>query len=254
MGLARRLTICLLLGGLTNLMIAFGLRTNQIGYLWVSLGLPGWPIGVITHHPSPVFIAAERRDGDWLWIFSRGDFGIQRVEIVDRAKVPRGGTSFLGRAAETKRVPRWARRPSDSRASFYVSTTGYGWPTVCLISARWPSTQTRWPNSGSGAGWTLPTLSFQQYRNSVAVVYEDAVEPFELGFYAHPYYAGLVCNTLFYASIYSLLLAAPHVFRRVVRRLGGRCALCAYDLRGDFAAGCPECGWQRKEEDAQQPA
>ena len=26
----------------------------------------------------------------------------------------------------------------------------------------------------------------------------------------------------------------------------GRCFACGYDLRGDYAGGCPECGWNRK--------
>jgi hypothetical protein len=30
------------------------------------------------------------------------------------------------------------------------------------------------------------------------------------------------------------------------RREGGQCVNCGYDLRGDMAAGCPECGWGRE--------
>ena len=33
--------------------------------------------------------------------------------------------------------------------------------------------------------------------------------------------------------------------KRRMRR--GLCPLCNYDLRGDLAAGCPECGWNRED-------
>ena len=41
----------------------------------------------------------------------------------------------------------------------------------------------------------------------------------------------------------------------LLRRKGrteGICPKCAYDLRGDLSSGCPECGWRRKEKDAEQ--
>ena len=34
-------------------------------------------------------------------------------------------------------------------------------------------------------------------------------------------------------------------FRYDWRFAPGHCQACDYDLRGDFSAGCPECGWQR---------
>ncbi|MDY7110541.1 MAG: hypothetical protein SYC29_18065 [Planctomycetota bacterium] len=33
--------------------------------------------------------------------------------------------------------------------------------------------------------------------------------------------------------------------RRHLLQERGLCPSCGYDLRGDFAAGCPECGWNR---------
>ncbi len=69
-----------------------------------------------------------------------------------------------------------------------------------------------------------------------------------------PIWPGFAVNTLFYAAIVWLLALAPVTARRIVRRKRGRCIKCGYDLRSDFSRGCPECGWRRKEEDAQQPA
>ncbi|MCH8152704.1 MAG: hypothetical protein IH830_10080 [Planctomycetes bacterium] len=46
----------------------------------------------------------------------------------------------------------------------------------------------------------------------------------------------------------SLLIAAIAVplVRQSLRAKRGRCIACGYDLRGDLALGCPECGWRRE--------
>ncbi len=64
---------------------------------------------------------------------------------------------------------------------------------------------------------------------------------------------GFAINTLFYATLLWLFILGPLALRGVIRRKRGLCLQCAYDLRGDFSSGCPECGWRRKEEDAGQP-
>jgi hypothetical protein len=64
-----------------------------------------------------------------------------------------------------------------------------------------------------------------------------------------PIWAGLVFNTLFYATIWLVLWATFTVPRRFVRDLArvrrGACIACGYDLGFDFIHGCPECGWRR---------
>ena len=59
---------------------------------------------------------------------------------------------------------------------------------------------------------------------------------------------GFVANSLAYTAALSLLLLGPSTLRLAIRRKRGRCINCGYDLRGDFSAGCPECGWQRASE------
>ncbi len=46
-----------------------------------------------------------------------------------------------------------------------------------------------------------------------------------------------------------LLVGAPTTlaFRRDRRLAPGHCQTCGYNLRGEFFAGCPECGWQRED-------
>ncbi len=57
---------------------------------------------------------------------------------------------------------------------------------------------------------------------------------------------GFVINTVFYAVVLWLLLAAPFALRRRLRRKRGLCPACGYDLRGRGSPSqsnvCPECG------------
>ena len=63
-----------------------------------------------------------------------------------------------------------------------------------------------------------------------------------------PLWLGFGVNTVLFTSVswgVALLLVAS---RRVIRRKRGHCIKCGYDLRGDFSAGCSECGWRRASE------
>ncbi|MGD9688828.1 MAG: TFIIB-type zinc ribbon-containing protein [Phycisphaerales bacterium] len=45
----------------------------------------------------------------------------------------------------------------------------------------------------------------------------------------------------------AVVLVPLRVFRRLARMQTGRCPRCGYDIRYDFARGCPECGLLRKD-------
>ena len=62
-----------------------------------------------------------------------------------------------------------------------------------------------------------------------------------------PIWPGFAINTAFYAVLLWMLWLSPFVVRRVIRHKRGRCIKCGYDLRGDFSAGCSECGWRRED-------
>ena len=62
-----------------------------------------------------------------------------------------------------------------------------------------------------------------------------------------PLWTGLIANTFFYTVILWLLTLGPFTARRLVRRKRGHCVKCGYDLRGEFSAGCSECGWRRED-------
>ncbi len=61
-----------------------------------------------------------------------------------------------------------------------------------------------------------------------------------------PIWPGFAINTISYAALLWLLFFGSLTARRIIRRKRGHCIKCGYDLRGDFSAGCPECGWQRE--------
>jgi hypothetical protein len=66
------------------------------------------------------------------------------------------------------------------------------------------------------------------------------------GFPLRPIWPGFAINTVLYAAILYMLLAAPFALRRWRRIKRGLCPKCGYDLRGRGnaadAATCPECG------------
>jgi hypothetical protein len=63
-----------------------------------------------------------------------------------------------------------------------------------------------------------------------------------------PWWPGLIGNTLIFTAPWFLLaLTLDFMYRDSLRRRG-HCPSCAYNLRGDIDAGCPECGWGRERE------
>jgi hypothetical protein len=58
----------------------------------------------------------------------------------------------------------------------------------------------------------------------------------------HPYWPGLLANTLFYALLFATLHQLAAYARRARRRRRNRCTACGYDLQGLNAPTCPECG------------
>ena len=60
-----------------------------------------------------------------------------------------------------------------------------------------------------------------------------------------PLWPGFGIDTLFYGAIWFGVFFAPGSAKRFIRAKRGRCPRCGYDLRGQLAAGCPECGWGR---------
>jgi len=62
-----------------------------------------------------------------------------------------------------------------------------------------------------------------------------------------PLWPGFVIDTLFYGAIWFGVFFGFTSAKRFIRVRRGRCPRCGYDLRGQSAQGCPECGWNREE-------
>lgn len=111
------------------------------------------------------------------------------------------------------RVPTWARPPRDSDVN--RETIGFGFPLVCMKHF---------------ADYARPASSFPVViqRPPVRLPYQP-----------------ILLNLFWNSVIFAPLFASPWIFaalRRVRRRHCGSCPSCNYDLRGDFAKPCSECG------------
>ncbi|MCH7719538.1 MAG: hypothetical protein IH988_00925 [Planctomycetes bacterium] len=104
------------------------------------------------------------------------------------------------------------------------------------------------------AGWPLCSLHGARLRRDQfvsAMAAPEWLHPRKSLFDARalplrPIWPGFPINTVFYATILWLFILGRFALRRHLRRKRGLCVPCGYDLRGDFSAGCPECGWRRE--------
>lgn len=60
-------------------------------------------------------------------------------------------------------------------------------------------------------------------------------------------WSGMFINVLFYSALIALAYFCVRYSRRAMRKKRGHCLKCAYDLRGDYSAGCSECGYGREQ-------
>ena len=111
----------------------------------------------------------------------------------------------------------------------YRNVMGFGWP----MRALWHE-----PSSNIGDGDHQLTLPSQGGYVDTALPRWAGVFP--RGIPLRITDMGFLINTLFYGAILWLLIGAPFVIRRAIRRRSGRCPSCGYQLRQSSA--CPECG------------
>ena len=173
-------------------------------------------------------------------------FGITEMSTSRRKST---GADFIeGDAAVVARVlPKWG--DFDTPLPEYVRTE---------VSADYLITESR---RAEACGWPLRCLwaeigrGITRYRYDQDVWFDEQV-PATSGYLVfdgyinlpiRPFFPGFAINTIFYAAILWLLTLGPFTARRMIRRKRGHCIKCGYDLRGDFFAGCPECGWRREE-------
>lgn len=124
------------------------------------------------------------------------------------------------------RVPSWMGWPrAGDEPLTEWETAAAGWPVRCMVSHR------------VGRGGTA------EIRGALSV--RSGVEWPAGSLPLRPYWPGLAINTALYGLTPWCAGLAVGAVRRCRRRGRGWCVACGYDLGGDFAGGCPECGWGR---------
>lgn len=100
-----------------------------------------------------------------------------------------------------------------------------GWPSRCfrsrLFVASWYDVPTRWTTTyvqAFGKTYWIPT----------GVIW-----------------LGVLKNVLFFAAATWCTIRGVGAVRALRRVRRGQCPRCAYNLKGQPAQGCPECGWKR---------
>ena len=133
----------------------------------------------------------------------------------------------------------WAK--SARASSSYGANTessGDGFPYWCR-HAMFVSIEADAPLSVRAFGF--PMMALWGYRAGKA---SEGV-PFRY----RPIPLGLFVDVLIYSGSSFLVVGGMRLVKRTAsefhRLRRGRCVQCGYDLRFDFAPGCPECGWRR---------
>ena len=141
-------------------------------------------------------------------------------------------------------VPNWSgfKTPTREYKSMLrydemLHADGRGWPMLALWSL--------WPGAVSQEEAIPPRV-----KNGImtSLPWWGELTPRILPL--RPIWPGFAINTIFYAAILWLPIRSPFALRRHLRRKRGLCVGCGYDLRGDLARGCPECGWRREPTEA----
>ena len=216
-----KLVVFLLLGAIVNVAVAWGcalslsLRSQASGRSG-SNGLEIW-VGVLPENKETWgMVWTIHRPGAYKFLV---EWGSSR------------GSSY----GETP--PKWVLRIMDEhtldpRSGNDLVVDARGWPFPGLYSlADFDNFQvTRGlslpSNDDSSSRWTLTEGSFAL--------------PID------PIWPGFAINTIFYAATLWLLTLGSFAARRMIRRKRGHCIRCGYDLRANYSAGCPECGWRRE--------
>ncbi len=120
------------------------------------------------------------------------------------------------------------RYEARRRIKYDVTWLRAGWPYLSLHSEEWKGPA--WGQSTSY--WTLPVQT----------------DVGEVSLPLQPLWLGFASNTVFFAALALLITIVPKIVGRHVRFRRKCCLVCGYDLRGDFSAGCSECGWRRASE------
>ena len=154
--------------------------------------------------------------------FTSGDEGLPRWSKLRALQGPFASGGQFGAARQTIEV-----------------ATGWPWRALKSEFHDYP------PGTSPPAGKPYATVS--GIEMPVGVVKRGALFFVPRALPYRPILPGLIADVMLYGLMWWGLLTLLPSIRRWRRRRSGLCIACGYDLQGDQAGGCPECGWNRAE-------
>jgi len=217
-----RILICLILGAITTVAVA-----------WACAAYARWSINDLSAYYTPVRMW---NDTQWVWIQEIRVFGLRQRGIAAEYSTFGGekvGDEIVGsigvvKLNSIKALPDWSRLGirSDNPNILANEEQGSGWPSLSMCCTLYeiginPPREIAQPSSG--------------------------LHIFNRQLPLRPIWPGFLIDTIIYAAILFGVFLGFTSAKRFIRAKRGRCPRCGYDLRGQLAQGCPECGWNRKE-------
>lgn len=239
----RRVFVSILLGLLTSAAVAWAIALADIQtYTFVHSVRVN-----IAPEEDPTYIARFDFADEYRPAFTRVELASQGPErAFDRVAAERVFAALRAKAEGPPPIwtaelypprhpewPSWLPLPPAGERYTVWSARAAGWPMLCLCSRTTTTIDGRTRTRGA-----IRVVATSAYKNPLRDR-EAGMLPLL------PAWPGLAVNSALYGSAWWLLLFAPGAFRRFRRRSRGCCVACGYDLRGDYTAGCPECGWGR---------
>ncbi len=264
-----RVLVCLVLGGVTTVAVAWSIATAQ-GNISSTANLF-----------ARLFNASGFRTVEWR--LANSEVPKETYLLVElegwgeRASITRVETHRYATGEDW--IELWEEMPGPHLVAAKLHGAGieqrmilcgeFKWRQRSLVSfsgaARlaerrvgWPLTSHGYKLSGSIRGSTNRRLRVNRVWHVPNVLGKLFPSTDELVLPSKVLWPGFAINTIFYAAILWLLAFGPFAVRRFVRDKRGRCIKCGYDLRGTSGGGsaggdvCPECGTrcQQREIDA----
>jgi hypothetical protein len=244
-----RIAICLILGAATTVAVAWGFTavTLDDSSESVILGFDDSPIhAYIDEQTVEARCFVARRTLGSLWI--DGIFTSDLSERLHNLDMPADQALQLARDRTVFETPSWSvlrnRATCGELDQTRAADRAFGWPALSL--------QTSFvAQQISGGAVTIQWIGGIPMREGEPMDFgargrgmaPHPGEPKALPL--RPIWPGFLIDILIYAAIWAGLFFGFTSAKRFIRTRCGRCPRCAYDLRGDLAAGCSECGWNR---------
>ncbi len=224
--------VCLCLGAITTLAVAWMLACFARPQLHKTAGLDGWIVSsrqvwceadstvwLVTLHTAPGALQLDSRP-----LKTNADRSVWLAVIDPEVLADEG-------------VPRWSnllrRRYESIDPQTQITDQVRGWPMLALYSTTFAD------NGGYGLlNWNPKPVTTRGAINLQTLWPggPDRLLPLR------PLLVGFVVDCLFYGSAWFVLASLPIGLRRLNRRWRGVCPRCGYDLRHVDHLVCPECG------------